>query len=228
MNFKWKYAAVLSLVSLIPWSGSAQMEKISDAVYRESLKAYPVQTEAAKNPYLKNYLKALKAEKSGEMAFVTAVRVATDLNGKPEFNGKVAHYAVPPMSELMRLQDTYPHDGKALAPVRILSARDEYEPGSFLVYPLEDLGKVEFKLSAFKDDKGTVFPADKLDLKVIKIWYQKLWRLLWLLLSRQSRYGRKTDERSAIFKWSSVAISRSAMASNILFASAAQPFTEFF
>ena len=172
MNFKWKYAAVLSLVSLIPWSGSAQMEKISDAVYRESLKAYPVQTEAAKNPYLKNYLKALKAEKSGEMAFVTAVRVATDLNGKPEFNGKVAHYAVPPMSELMRLQDTYPHDGKALAPVRILSARDEYEPGSFLVYPLEDLGKVEFKLSAFKDDKGTVFPADKLDLKVIKIWYQ--------------------------------------------------------
>lgn len=37
---------------------------------------------------------------------------------------------------------------------------------------MTDLGKVEFKLSDFKNENGTVFPADQLDLKVIKVWYQ--------------------------------------------------------
>lgn len=172
MNFTWKHAAVLSLLSLIPWSGSAQVEKISDAMYRDSLKQFPIQEKSAKNPYLKDYLKSLNPQKMDEMAFVTATRVAADLNKNPDFKGKVAYYAVPAMSELMRLPETYPLDGKAVSPVRIIAAQDEYEPGSFLVYPLEELGKVEFKLTPFKNEKGVVFPADQLDLKVIKVWYQ--------------------------------------------------------
>ena len=171
MNFTWKHAAVLSLLSLIPWNGSAQVEKISDAMYRDSLKQLPIQEKAAKNPYLKDYLNSLNPKKMDEMALVTATRVAADLNKNPDFKGKVAYYAVPAMSELMRLPETYPLDGKAVSPVRIITAQDEYEPGSFLVYPLEELGKVEFKLTPFKNEKGVVFPADQLDLKVIKVWY---------------------------------------------------------
>ena len=100
MNFTWKSAAVLSLLSLIPWSGSAQVEKISDAMYRDSLKQFPIQEKAAKNPYLKDYLKSLNPQKMDEMAFVTATRVAADLNKNPDFKGKVAYYAVPAMSRL--------------------------------------------------------------------------------------------------------------------------------
>ena len=172
MNFKWKHVAVLSLLSLIPWNGSAQMEKITDATYQEWSGKLPTLQQAAKNPYLKTFLGSI-GSKTPERALITAARVAADVNGAKEaFTGNVVYYAVPAMSNLMRLADTYPLDGSALAPVRIFSAQNEYEPGSFLLYPLEDLGKVELKLTPFKNAKGTQFPADKLDLKVIKIWYQ--------------------------------------------------------
>ena len=42
----------------------------------------------------------------------------------------------------------------------------------FRFIPLVDLGKVEFKLSVFKNENGVEFPANRLDLKVIKVWYQ--------------------------------------------------------
>ena len=172
MKISWKSAVLTALLSLIPWSSSAQVEKITDAVYRDHLKALPVLIKETGNPYLKNHLAALKPEVMQKKAFVTAVRVAADLKDRKDFSGQVIHYAVPAMSELMRLPEVYPLDGKALAPVRIVSAQDEYEPGSFQVYPLADLGKVEFKLSVFKNENGVEFPADRLDLKVIKVWYQ--------------------------------------------------------
>ena len=34
--------------------------------------------------------------------------------------------------------------------VRIVAAKDEYEPGSFLIYPLRDLGKTQLTLTPFK------------------------------------------------------------------------------
>ena len=171
MNFKWKYAAALSLLALASMDVSAQMEKITDAVYQKTAGQLSSLRDAAKNPYLKKYLDSVD-RKMSEAGRVAAARVAADVNSKPEFTGKVVHYAVPPMSDLQRLPDQYPLDGKALAPVRIISAQDEYEPGSFVVYPLEDLGKVEFKLSEFKTADGKVFPASELDLKVVKVWYQ--------------------------------------------------------
>ena len=172
MKMIWKIAVVLAISALLPWSGSAQVEKITDATYRDHLNALPQQIRAAKNPHLKKYLTALNPDAMEEKAFVTAVRVASDVNRQPDFAGKVIHYAVPAMSELMRLPEVYPIDGKVLAPVRIVTAQDEYEPGSFQVYPLTGLGKVEFKLSAFRNENGVAFPADQLDLKVIKVWYQ--------------------------------------------------------
>ena len=68
------------------------------------------------------------------------------------------HYAVPAMSDNQRLEDVYPVDGEAGEPVRIIAARDEYEPGAFLVYPLADLGKVAFSLTPFRNAEGDAFP----------------------------------------------------------------------
>lgn len=121
MNLIRKTVAGLALTVLLPWGVSAQVEKITDAVYRDQLEALPQLIEAAKNPYLKEHLSSLKPETMEEKAFVTAVRVAADLNCKVNFAGKVARYAVPAMSEMMRLPEVYPLDGKALAPVRIRS-----------------------------------------------------------------------------------------------------------
>ena len=84
------------------------------------------------------------------------------------------HYAVPAMSEVQRLPDVYPTDGKADAPVKIFAAKGEYEPGSFEVWGVRDLGKVSFELGEFKNEKGAVFPKENLDLKLVKCWYQNL------------------------------------------------------
>ena len=82
------------------------------------------------------------------------------------------HYGVPAMSSLQRLPDVYPEDGAAGGTVRIVAAKDEYEPGSFLIYPLRDLGRTQLSLTPFKTADGKVFPAADLDLKVVKVWYQ--------------------------------------------------------
>lgn len=100
-----------------------------------------------------------------------ADRVAADFKDV-KHPAAFVHYGVPPMSSLQRLPDVYPEDGIPGGTVRIVAAKDEYEPGSFLIYPLRDLGKTQLTLTPFRTDDGHVFPADDLDLTVIKVWYQ--------------------------------------------------------
>ena len=107
-------------------------------------------------------------------------KVASDFAAQAD--AKVWHYAVPPMSEIQRLPDIYPSDGTPNGTVRIVMAKDEYEPGSFLVWARQDLGKVRFELGEFKQVKakgegeeggtGVAFPKENLDLKFVKVWYQ--------------------------------------------------------
>ena len=87
-------------------------------------------------------------------------------------NESLVHYAVPAMSDVKRLADTPVTDGVKGGTVKIILAKDEYEPGSFVLEPSADLGRVELKLSAFVNEKGEALPADAFDLKVVKIWYQ--------------------------------------------------------
>jgi len=86
----------------------------------------------------------------------------------------VTHWAVPPMSDEMRLPEVEPRDGTKDGVVRIVVAKDEFEPGSFVVRSDADLGKVAFELSALTNGQGVAFSADGLDLKVVKVWYQNL------------------------------------------------------
>ena len=96
-------------------------------------------------------------------------KVSADFGGKP---GRVVHYAVDPMSERPYLPDAYPVDGQAGEPVRIVAANGEYEPGSFLLYAFEDMGKVKLEVGDLRSKEGKTFPKEKLDLKTVKVWYQ--------------------------------------------------------
>ena len=109
-----------------------------------------------------------------------AKKVAADFASRT--GAKVWHYAVPPMSEIQRLSDVYPSDGTPDGTVRIVAAKDEYEPGSFLLWAPQDLGKVELEIGDFKQvevkggaggkETGVLFPKENLDLKFVKVWYQ--------------------------------------------------------
>ena len=99
-----------------------------------------------------------------------AERVKADFPEMPASG--ICRYWVPATSERQYLPDAYPEDGKACWPVRIVAAKDEYEPGAFLLYSTKDFGKLSFKVSDLKSEKGDVIPAKELDLKTVKVWYQ--------------------------------------------------------
>jgi len=171
MSIKWKSAALLSLVSLAPFCLQAQVEKISADTVSRAEKSYTDLSEKPELPaVIKNHLERAAEKKNNPKFLVNAVRTAEQV--KDAEPGTLVWYAVPPMSEVQYLPDAYPVDGQFKAPVRIVMAQDEYEPGSFLLYAFEDLGRTKLTLTPFKTADGKVFPASDLDLKVIKVWYQ--------------------------------------------------------
>ena len=84
----------------------------------------------------------------------------------------VTWWAVPAMSGEAKLPDKDPADGEKGGVVRIVMAKEEYEPGSFVVVADSDLGKTSFELSEFRNERGQALPASALDLKFVKVWYQ--------------------------------------------------------
>ena len=159
-------AALAVLATQLP--AFAQLEILSPEAKGKAIAALDGEIQASGATPMAAHLKRAKAAKGD--AAVLASRVAADFPKTTA--GAFVHYAVPPMSNIQRLPDLYPTDGEPGKAVRIFAAKGEYEPGSFLVYPLKDLGKVTFSLTPFKTVDGKVFPADKLDLKVVKVWYQ--------------------------------------------------------
>ena len=173
MNVKMTLGAAMAFIALAPASGRAQIERLSPARQEKEVAALAVQAKAGlpAGPMKEHLERVQKNAAKNREAAVLAERVYRDVsNAVPA--ASFIYYAVPPMSDVQRLEDVYPIDGLASAPVRIVSAKGEYEPGSFLIYPLSNLGKVTFSLTPFKTTKGQVFPADKLDLKVVKVWCQ--------------------------------------------------------
>ncbi len=168
----------LLLSALLGGWGSAaalfsQVERISAEEAGEYLEKLPELAETVRPAALRRYLGSLRDMDGGGVREkkINAVRCALDLKDLPE-EAVAGFYAVPPMSDLQRLEDAYPLDGTPMGKVKIIAAKEEYEPGSFVVYPFEDLGKVEFRTGEFKNESGDIFPTENLDLKVVKIWYQ--------------------------------------------------------
>ena len=84
----------------------------------------------------------------------------------------LTHWAVNPISDVMRLPDAVPADGEKGGTVRLTMAKDEYEPGSFVVRSDHDLSKIRAEVSKLVSVKGDVLPPEAVDLKVVKVWYQ--------------------------------------------------------
>lgn len=172
MSFKALYAVPLALLLLVSSAADAQTEKLSN----DDLHSYQIQLPDAANSApgaLRPYMQGLSPKTgAGQKAIANAVRVANDLKKLNTVPDSLVHYAVPAMSDMMRLGDAYPIDGDAGGTVRIIAAGDEYEPGSFVIFPFRSLSQAKLELTQFKTKDGKVFPAEQLDLKVIKVWYQ--------------------------------------------------------
>ena len=97
-----------------------------------------------------------------------AARVKAELAAAGQADAKIAFYAVPAMSDVMRIPDVYPFDGKLGGEVRATLAQGEFESASFELFAFEDMDKVELKLSDLKGPGGTLAA----DLRVVKTWFQ--------------------------------------------------------
>lgn len=161
VNHKTMFAAILICLA---WSLSAQVEVPAPEQMSAWLAGYQALC-GGQSPLAEH---ARRLTNATDKQKANAFRVARDATNATA----VVHYTVPPMSETQYLPDAYPFDGEAGKPVRIVAAQNEYEPGSFVVYPLQSFGKVAFDVGELKTADGQVFPKDELDLKVIKVWYQ--------------------------------------------------------
>ncbi len=172
MKKKMELLAGLFLLTGLAANALAQVEKLTPREL-EAFKARLPQLAASASGALAGHLKHIEKAGAHALEVANAVRVAQDLAALPGAQDvALAWYAVPPMSDLMRLPDAYPSDGRAQGEVRVTAAGGEFEPGSFVVYPLRDFGKTRFAVSVLKNERGAVIPADQLDLKVVKVWYQ--------------------------------------------------------
>ena len=80
-------------------------------------------------------------------------------------------YVVPAISSIKRLPDSVPTDGRKGTRLRVIAARGEYEPASFVLVPTRQVARLELKASALAGKGGRV-PAANVDIKVVKCWYQ--------------------------------------------------------
>lgn len=80
-------------------------------------------------------------------------------------------YVVPALSSIPRMPDRLPPDARAGDTVRVTAAQGEYEPASFVIHPLRDIDKLELKATALNGPGGSI-PAEEVDLKIVKAWYQ--------------------------------------------------------
>lgn len=80
-------------------------------------------------------------------------------------------YAVPAVSNEKRLPNRIPRDGRPSDEIRVVGARGEFIPASFMIFPLEDIGEAELKVSDLKNGDAQI-PASDIDVRVVKCWYQ--------------------------------------------------------
>lgn len=99
-------------------------------------------------------------------------QVALDVKSAGDWVGSsIVCYPVPPLTNIKRIPNVIPIDGRPSKTIKIVAAKGEFEPASFVVFSLQDYSKVELKASDLKSEKSQL-PSSAVDLKVVKCWYQ--------------------------------------------------------
>ena len=99
-------------------------------------------------------------------------RIEGELKAAGLKQGRVAWYAVPAMSDVMRLEDTYPEDGVLSGELQTALAQGEFEPLSFQLFAFDDIKGATLSVSDLAGPGGAKIAGKDLDLRVVKIWFQ--------------------------------------------------------
>lgn len=89
----------------------------------------------------------------------------------PWGDGPFACHAVPPLSPVIRVPGKLPPDAVLSDELRVVAARGEFEPASFLIAPRRDVAELKIRATPLRGPGGEI-PASAVDIKVVKTWYQ--------------------------------------------------------
>jgi len=85
-------------------------------------------------------------------------------------------YVVPALSPVRRLPDTLPPDGAIDDNLRLVGAIGEFVPGSFILCPLQEVRKLELKVSPLtlrgQEKQKSEIPLENVNIRVVKVWWQ--------------------------------------------------------
>lgn len=87
--------------------------------------------------------------------------------------GSVNIYEIPAISSIRHLSNKISSEAKPAQSLQLVATPGEFEPASFLAEAKDgNIGKFEIKVSPLKGPGGAVIPADAVDIRVVKTWYQ--------------------------------------------------------
>lgn len=181
MNRIMRIVIGLVIITLCTSVTRGVLEPLTEDQKQTYASQLPSLINSTKHSTLKAYLQSLAKQKPADsdtanlnawlIRVASASRVAKDVN-ESSASQSLTWYAVPAMSDLMRLADRYPYDGIYQGDLNIVAARGEYEPVSFSLFAFTDLSKVELEVTDLTSSSGQTLSRDSVDLKVVKIWYQ--------------------------------------------------------
>ena len=80
---------------------------------------------------------------------------------------------VPPISDTTILPDANRQQDSGPETLGIVSAPDQFEPASFVIYADERLDNVRVTASELRDSQGNTLDGATIDIRVVKRWYQR-------------------------------------------------------
>ena len=96
--------------------------------------------------------------------------IAEPYTGTPNLGSLLIH-VVRPINGVPILPSTYPLPGEKTLRIQMTACRGEFEPASFVVRPIKNVMRLKLTPTSLRSDTG-VIPADNVDLKIVKAWYQ--------------------------------------------------------
>lgn len=115
---------------------------------------------------------AISQQKVGRLRLPFPYRKRGDLKPTPEEKqrGYVLYQLESPF-ELVTYEHR-PWPEQRTQEISLFASPGEFEPATFSLYALRELGDIEISASNLRGEKGEIIPADNIDLRVVKVWKQ--------------------------------------------------------
>jgi len=180
-----KRILVLTLMALL--QGPVMAEKTYAGASAQLDKRLAEISAGVEVPLLRAYLNGLReqlnaapegddarrgvAGAKADLALRVARSIAEIGEGYPLAAASLTYYAVPAVSPVKRLPGTFPDDGVLCGALRVVAAKGEFEPASFVVFPFENAARASLTVSDLVGRGGTI-PSANVDVAIVKCWYQ--------------------------------------------------------